>query len=105
MGSALFAHYIVEFILAYIFGVFFQVFSIVPMSRKMGKDMGWSKGFIESIKANTLSLIAFEVGMFGWMAIVHYVLFTKTPEPNTIVYWFMMGIGMILEILTSYPAN
>ncbi|RDI45545.1 DUF4396 domain-containing protein [Falsibacillus pallidus] len=104
-GSTLFAHYLVEFIFAYIFGVFFQVFSIVPMSRKMGDDMSWGKGFWKAIKADTLSLVAFEIGMFGWMAIVHYLLFTKPPEPNTAVYWFMMQIAMILGALTSYPAN
>jgi hypothetical protein len=75
------------------------------MNRQMGKKMGWGKGFLEAVKADTLSLIAFEIGMFGWMAIVHYILFSKTPEPNTVVYWFMMQIAMILGTLTSYPAN
>ena len=55
----------------------------------MGKDMGWSKGFKEAIKADTLSLIAFEVGLFGWMAIVHYVLFTKTPSQTQ----WCIGLG------------
>ncbi len=105
LGSTLFTHYTVEFILAYVFGVFFQVFSIVPMSRKMGNKMGWGKGFVEAVKADTLSLIAFEIGMFGWMAIVHFFLFSKTPEPNTMVYWFMMQIAMILGAATSFPAN
>lgn len=104
-GSTLFAHYTVEFILAYIFGVFFQVFSIVPMNRKMGGDMSWGKGFVEAVKADTLSLVAFEIGMFGWMAISHYLLFAKAPEPNSMVYWFMMQIAMILGTATSYPAN
>ncbi len=104
-GSTLFAHYTVEFILAYIFGVFFQVFSIVPMSRKMGNEMSWGKGFLEAIKADTFSLISFEIGMFGWMAIVHYFLFTSPPTPNHMTYWFMMQIAMILGTATSYPAN
>jgi len=105
LGSALFAHYIIEFILAYIFGVFFQLFSIVPMGKEKGNHMSWGTGFIKAVKADTISLIAFEIGMFGWMAIVHYALFAKTPEPNTMVYWFMMQIAMILGAITSYPAN
>ncbi|MHA6487195.1 DUF4396 domain-containing protein [Bacillus cabrialesii] len=101
-GSTLFADYVVEFILAYLFGVFFQVFSIVPMN----KGMGWGKGFVAAIKADTLSLIAFEIGMFGWMAIVHYGIFaSNVPEPNDPVFWFMMQIAMILGTATSYPAN
>lgn len=104
-GSALYAHYAVEFILAYIFGLFFQVFSIVPMKKKMGENISWLKGFGEAAKADTLSLIAFEVGMFGWMAIVHFLLFSNPPSPDTFVYWFMMQIAMILGLATSYPAN
>ncbi|MCF6409381.1 DUF4396 domain-containing protein [Pseudalkalibacillus salsuginis] len=104
-GSVLFSHYTVEFILAYLFGIFFQVFSIVPMSRKMGHEISWKKGLIKAIKADTFALIAFEVGMFGWMAIVHFYLFTEPPKPDTMTYWFMMQIAMILGTASSFPAN
>ncbi|MGM7700701.1 DUF4396 domain-containing protein [Pseudalkalibacillus sp. Hm43] len=104
-GSTLLTHYVVEFTLAYLFGIFFQVFSIVPMSKMMGDHMGWGRGFIQAIKADTLSLVAFEVGMFGWMAIVHFFLFTEPPKPDTMTFWFMMQIAMILGTATSFPAN
>ncbi|WP_408010500.1 DUF4396 domain-containing protein [Pseudalkalibacillus sp. A8] len=104
-GSVLFSHYTVEFILAYLFGIFFQVFSIVPMSRKMGHDISWKTGLIKAIKADTFALLAFEVGMFGWMAIVHFYLFTEPPKPDTVTYWFMMQIAMILGTASSFPAN
>jgi Domain of unknown function (DUF4396) len=100
-GSTLLAHYTVEFILAYLFGVIFQFYSIYPMNKENGK----LSAFKQAIKADSLSLIAFEVGMFGWMAIVHYLLFTKPPKPTEPSYWFMMQIAMILGFLTSYPAN
>lgn len=99
-GSTLFAHYIVEFILAYLFGIIFQYFAIHPMN-----DKGMLGSIKAAIKADSLSLIAFEIGMFGWMAIVHYLLFTEPPKPNEAVYWFMMQIAMILGFITSYPAN
>ncbi|MBA2175657.1 DUF4396 domain-containing protein [Halobacillus locisalis] len=100
-GSTLFAHYTVEFILAYIFGIIFQFYAIYPMDKSKGV-MGSIKA---AVKADSFSLIAFEVGMFGWMALVHYVLFTEPPKPNEITYWFMMQIAMILGFITSYPAN
>ncbi|SDJ78963.1 DUF4396 domain-containing protein [Salimicrobium halophilum] len=100
-GSTLFAHYAVEFILAYGFGIIFQYFAIHPMSENNSK---WDS-IRDSIKADSLSLIAFEVGMFGWMAIVHYLLFTEPPVPSEATYWFMMQIAMILGFMTSYPAN
>ncbi|MFB4169594.1 DUF4396 domain-containing protein [Virgibacillus sp. JSM 102003] len=101
IGSTLFAHFVVEFLLAYIFGIVFQFYAIYPMN----KDQGIVGSIKAAIKADTLSLIAFEIGMFGWMAIVHYVLFAQPPKPNEASYWFMMQIAMILGFLTSYPAN
>ncbi len=101
IGSTLFAHFVVEFILAYIFGIVFQFYAIYPMN----KEQGIVKSIKAAIKADTLSLIAFEIGMFGWMAIVHYMLFAQPPKPNEASYWFMMQIAMILGFLTSYPAN
>ncbi|ARI76606.1 DUF4396 domain-containing protein [Halobacillus mangrovi] len=100
-GSVLFAHYVVEFILAYIFGIIFQFYAIYPMNKEQGV-MGAIKA---AVKADSVSLIAFEVGMFGWMAIVHFVLFSEPPKPNEATYWFMMQIAMILGFITSYPAN
>ena len=100
-GSTLLAHYTVEFILAYTFGIIFQFYAIYPMD----KSIGVKNAFKAAIKADTLSLIAFEIGMFGLMALVNLVIFTIPPESTSIVYWFMMQIAMILGFLTSYPAN
>ncbi|MDY0407184.1 DUF4396 domain-containing protein [Virgibacillus sp. 179-BFC.A HS] len=99
-GSTLFADYAVEFVLAYIFGIAFQYYG---MGFKKQKEPG--KAIKNAIKADTWSLIAFEIGMFGWMALVHYVFFIQMPEPTTAVFWFMMQIAMMLGFLTSYPAN
>ncbi|QWC23698.1 DUF4396 domain-containing protein [Bacillus haikouensis] len=100
-GSTLFAHYTVEFILAYVFGIIFQFYAIYPMNKEDGK----LNALKQAVKADSLSLIAFEIGMFGWMAIVEYVLFAQPPKPSEPAYWFMMQIAMILGFLTSYPAN
>lgn len=100
-GSILYGHYIVEFLLAFAFGILFQFYAVYPMQKEGGK---W-RALKEAFKADTLSLIAFEIGMFGWMAVVHFVLFTEPPKPDTAVYWFMMQIAMILGFGTSYPAN
>jgi hypothetical protein len=47
-----------------------------------------------------------EVGLFGWMAVVYFLVFAaRRPDASTAVFWFMMQIGMVLGLLTSYPAN
>lgn len=99
-GMTLFADYAVEFVLAYLFGIAFQYYG---MGFKMHDNPG--RALKDAIKADTVSLISFEIGMFGWMALVHFVFFAQAPEPNSPVFWFMMQIAMLIGFGTSYPAN
>lgn len=99
-GSTFGAELAGDYILAYLLGIVFQYFAIVPM-RKLSPGAGiWA-----AIKADTLSLTAFEIGLFGWMVLMRYVFFTPPLKPDQPVYWFMMQIGMILGFATSYPVN
>ena len=100
-GAAIWPEYILDFTLAYLFGIVFQFYSIAPM-----RKLGVKEGIWAAIKADTLSLTAFEVGLFGWMALTYFVFFPGphlTPTEPT--YWLMMQIGMILGYFTSYPVN
>lgn len=100
-GLALWPEYIIEFSLAFLLGILFQYFSIAPM-----RGLGLKDGIIAALKADTLSLLAFEVGVFGWMAIMQLVFFpVQHIHPNTAAYWFLMQIAMILGFATSYPVN
>jgi Domain of unknown function (DUF4396) len=66
--------------------------------------MPFRQALAKAIKADTLSLVMFEIGLFGWMGFVAFVLISKL-YPISPVFWFMMQIGMILGFFTSYPAN
>src|SRR5699024_11897741 len=97
-GVMLYGKFLVQFTLAYIFGIAFQYYGMGMNTRENFKE-----GIKNAIKADTLALISFEIGMFGWMALVHCVFFTKPPEPTTAVYWFMMLLAMMIGFCTSYP--
>jgi hypothetical protein len=99
-GAALFGEYAVEFVLAYVFGIAFQFFAIRSMRQVSAGD-----AVRDAIKADTLALMAFELGMFARMAITDHVLPPSRMGPDNIVFWFMMQTGMVLGFLTSYPAN
>lgn len=100
-GQALFAEYIGDYVAAVILGVVFQYFAIAPMR---GLDL--RRGLVEATKADILSLSAFEVGLFGWMALMVFVFFPDPHlRPDSPVYWFMMQIGMIAGFFTAWPAN
>jgi uncharacterized protein DUF4396 len=98
-GSLLATNYVVDFVLAYVFGLAFRYFSIAPMRNVRG----WA-GIRDAIKADTVSLLAFEFGMFAFMALVREVIFPEL-KPSDPVYWFMMQIAMIVGFATTYPAN
>jgi hypothetical protein len=100
-GIALPAEYIADFSLAFALGIAFQYFSIAPM-----RGLSLRDGTIAALKADTLSLTAFEIGLFGWMAFMQLVLFNHPHlTPDHAAYWLLMQIGMILGFATAYPIN
>jgi hypothetical protein len=98
-GQRTFGTWALDFVFAFLFGIAFQYFTIKPM-----KNLSVGEGLVAALKADTLSLTAWQLGMYGWMAIVLFVLFGEIPKTNP-VFWFMMQIAMITGFLTSYPAN
>jgi hypothetical protein len=98
-GERLFAEFLVLFVLAYIFGIAFQYLPIRTMRRISRRE-----ALIEAIKADTLALTAFEIGLFAWMAFI-YFQFVPRSELTSPIYWFMMQIGMVLGFIASFPAN
>jgi hypothetical protein len=100
-GLALPAEYIGDFVLALALGIGFQYFAIAPM-----RGLGFRKGIVQAAKADVLSLTAFEVGLFGWMALMAFVFFPAPHlAPDSPVYWFGMQIGMVIGFFTAWPVN
>ncbi|HVV20999.1 MAG TPA: DUF4396 domain-containing protein, partial [Pseudonocardiaceae bacterium] len=89
-GMTLGAEYVGDYVLAVILGIGFQYFAIAPMRGLNVRD-----GLVEAAKADVLSLSAFEIGLFGWMALMYFVFFPGPHlHPDDPVYWFLMQIGM-----------
>jgi hypothetical protein len=92
---------LLDFVFAWTFGVLFQYLTIAPMRGEKGP-----KGLWTAIKVDTASIVAFQVGLFGWMAIFmlaiwpHHGIRIDSPD-----FWFQMQIGMILGYFTSWPVN
>ena len=101
-GLTLGAEYVGDYVLALILGIIFQYFAIAPM-----RGLGVKDGLTAAAKADFISLTAFEIGLFGWMAIMTFVLFPAPHElmPNSAAFWLLMQIGMIIGYFTSWPAN
>lgn len=90
-----------DFMFAYLLGIAFQYFTIVPM-----RGLSFGRGLIAAIRADTISIILFEVGMFASMAITYYWFFPSPHlKPFMATFWFMMQLAMIAGFLTALPAN
>jgi hypothetical protein len=101
-GSTLGAEYIGDYVLALAFGILFQYFAIAPM-----RGLGLRDGLKAAAKADSISLTFFEIGLFGWMAVMAFVLFPAPHHlsPASAAYWLLMQIGMIIGYATAWPAN
>jgi hypothetical protein len=99
-GMKMFGAWAVDYVLALLIGIFFQYFTIAPM-----QNLSLGEGLVAASKADFLSLTAWQVGMYGWMAITTFVIFGHEIEKTNPVFWFMMQIAMLAGFLTSYPVN
>jgi len=99
-GMKLYGTWVVDYVLAFVFGILFQYYSIKPM-----KHLSPKQGMKAALKADTLSLTFWQIGMYGWMAIATFLIFHHELKANDPLFWFMMQIGMLCGFITSYPIN
>lgn len=69
------------------------------------KNLSARSALMAALKADTFSLIAWQVGMYGWMAICFYLIFGYQIPVTNPLFWFMMQIGMFWGFITAYPVN
>lgn len=101
LGSPLYAEFADDLLLAWLLGIAFQYFAIKPM-----RNLSPRQALIAAVKADTLSILSFEIGLFAWMALTYFVLFPSPHlKPTEPTYWLMMQVGMVIGFFTSYPMN
>lgn len=100
-GSTLIGGWVFDYILALAIGVFFQFAAIRAMEKiPFGTAIG------KAFKADVLSLTAWQVGMYGWMAIAIFGFFHGSPLPKlSWSFWFMMQVAMLCGFICAYPVN
>ncbi len=74
-GLPLAARLALSLVLAYAAGIAFQYFAIAPR-----RGLSLRAGIMAAVKADPLSLIAYEIGMFAWM--IYRVHAWPTLEPT-----------------------
>jgi hypothetical protein len=70
-----YAVWVIDFIVAFAFGIVFQYFAIAPM-----RHLTPSRGIVAALKADTLSLAAWQIGMYCLMGYLQFVVFEQSFE-------------------------
>jgi hypothetical protein len=101
LGLSFGSKLLLDFAFAYVAGIAFQYFIIAPM-----RGLGFAEGLAAAAKADTISIVLYEIGMFGWMAITRFLLFSSPHlSIGSAAFWFMMQIAMVAGFFTAIPAN
>ncbi|OAQ03372.1 hypothetical protein A3O11_00170 [Ligilactobacillus aviarius] len=99
LNQKLFGEWLFDYVLALIIGVLFQYAAIAPM---MDGSVGCK--LFQAFKIDFWSLTAWQVGMYGWSAIINFGLHLHFT-PVMPAFWLMMAIGMACGFVTAYPMN
>ena len=103
-NDEIFAAWTLDFVLAYLFGIAFQYFSIAPM-----RDLSVRAGIWAAVKADTFSITAWQVGMYGVMAVGQFLVlepvFGHRAQATSPVFWLVMQVAMVAGFATAYPVN
>lgn len=99
-GSRLYGEWTIDFLAAFLIGIIFQYYAIKPMGNLSAKQ-----AIVAALKADTLSLTCWQIGMYGWMAIADFLIFGHVLKATVPAFWLMMQIGMLFGLLTAYPMN
>jgi len=104
LGEKAYAVWVPDFIFALAFGVLFQHFTIKPM-----RNLSVGEGIRQALKADILSLSAWQIGMYACMALAQFYLSRTVLHARLDVdspeFWFMMQIAVLAGFLASYPVN
>lgn len=98
-GQKIFGEWLFDYILALLIGVLFQYAAIAPMMQGSTISKLW-----RAFRIDFWSLTAWQVGMYGWSAIVTFI-FQWHFTPLQPQFWLMMSIGMACGFITAYPMN
>ena len=103
-AEKLYAVWVLDFILAFAFGVVFQYLAIVPM-----RHLSARQGIVTALKADALSLAAWQIGMYCMMGYLQFGVFDKWfgghAPIDSIEFWGAMQLAMIAGFITSFPMN
>jgi len=99
-GQRMFGTWAIGLVLALLFGAAFQYFAIKPM-----RHLSPRQALREALKADVLSLAAWQLGMYGGMAALRFGVFHRDLPKDSPLFLVAMQAAMLVGFATSCPVN
>lgn len=99
-GWSVYWQWTFDYLLALIIGVLFQYAAIHPMTQMPVGQTLW-----RAFKIDFFSLTSWQIGMYFWVYIIFFIFPAEIFTPNTMIFWFVMQIAMLVGFLFAYPIN
>lgn len=77
------------------------VIAVIATALLAGFEALAGRGLSTALSLALVTVLAFDVGMGGWMLLLHYT--ENMPSASEIAFWFLMQIGVVLGTLTALP--
>lgn len=87
-------------IIAILATVMLATYERVASRDSVGSTRGLTIG--AAFAAALITIAAFDIGMVGWMLLLHFN--NAMPPVTESTFWFLMQLGVIVGLLTGYPA-
>jgi hypothetical protein len=73
------------------------------------RNLPLGKGILAAVKADAASITAWQIGMYGGVALGQFLWFTPAyggqAAADTPEFWFLMQLAMLCGFATSFPVN
>jgi len=97
-GQALWMMILVIAVIATVLLFAFEYFFSTVPTRGLSRGKGLGVALLIAL----VTVLAFDVGMGGWMLVLHFLFFM--PPLTDVTFLFLMQFGLIMGFLTGYPA-
>ncbi|CAA9498458.1 MAG: hypothetical protein AVDCRST_MAG30-1771 [uncultured Solirubrobacteraceae bacterium] len=77
------------------------VIAVIATALLAGFEAGAGHGWSVALALALVTVLAFDVGMGGWMLLLHFT--ENMPSATSIAFWFLMQIGVVLGTMTALP--
>ena len=78
------------------------VTAVIATALLAGTEAAAGKGLAASAVVALVTVLAFDLGMGGWMLLLHFT--ENMPSATSIAFWFLMQLGIVFGLVTALPA-